>query len=69
LPGRTEFEPIVLERGVTHDHSFELWANKVWAIGTGPGAKTSLKDLRKDIRIELFNEAGQIVMAWKVFQC
>ena len=57
-PGRTRFEPIVLERGVTHDPDFEEWANKVWSFGTGPGAEVSLKDFRKDIVIELYNEAG-----------
>ena len=32
-PGRTEFEPITLERGVTHDTDFENWASKVWHVG------------------------------------
>ena len=67
-PGRTEFAPITLERGVTHDRSFEKWAGKVWT-GGGLGAEMSLKDFRKDVRIELFNEAGQLVMAWQVFRC
>jgi phage tail-like protein len=67
-PGRTEFEPIVLERGVTHDRSFESWVNKVWMTGP-PGTEMSLKDFRKNVRIELFNEAGQLVMAWQVFRC
>ena len=34
-PGRTEYEPITLERGVTHDVEFEQWANKVWNFGSG----------------------------------
>ncbi|MBV8529615.1 MAG: phage tail protein, partial [Candidatus Dormibacteraeota bacterium] len=68
-PGRTAFEPITLERGVTHDTAFEAWAAKVWALGAGLGAEVSLKDFRKDISIELLNEAGQLVMAWKVFRC
>jgi phage tail-like protein len=68
-PGRTEFDAVTLERGVTHDPEFEKWANKVWNFGAGLGAETSLKDFRKDIIIELYNEAGQIVSAYKVFRC
>ena len=68
-PGRTVYEPIVLQRGRTHDTEFEKWANKVWNFGSGMGAESSLKDFRKDIIIELYNEAGQLVMAFKVFRC
>ena len=68
-PGRTKYESITLERGVTHDPAFEQWANKVWHQGAGPGAEVSLKDFRKDIVIEVFNEAGQVVLAYKVYRC
>jgi phage tail-like protein len=68
-PGKTEFEAITLERGVTHDTEFEKWANKVWNFGSGLGAEVSLKDFRKDIIIELYNEAGQLALAYKVFRC
>ena len=68
-PGRTKYEPITLERGVTHDAEFEQWANRVWQFGAATGAEASLKDFRKDIRIELFNEAGQLVIAYNVFRC
>jgi len=68
-PGRTEFEAITLERGVTHDSEFEKWANKVWNFGAGLGAETSLKDFRKDVIIELYNEAGQVVIAYRVYRC
>jgi len=67
-PGRTEYEAITLERGVTHDAEFEKWANKVWNFGAGLGAEASLKDFRKDLIIELYNEAGQVVMAYRVFR-
>src|SRR5215207_11140342 len=60
-PGRTEYEPITLERGVTHDEEFEQWANKVWNFGAGLGAEVSLKNFRKDLIVELYNEAGQVV--------
>ena len=68
-PGRTTFEPIVLERGISHDAEFERWANKVWNFGAGPGAEVSLKDFRKDVVIALYNEAGQLVLAYKVYRC
>ena len=68
-PGRTEYEAITLERGVTHDPEFEKWANKVWNFGAGLGAEVSLKDFRKDIIIEIYNEAGQKAIAYKVFRC
>jgi phage tail-like protein len=68
-PGRTEFEAVTLERGVTHDVDFEQWANKVWNYGNGLGSETSLKDFRKDIILEVYNEAGQLVIAYKVFRC
>ena len=54
---------------MTHDVDFEQWANKVWNYGSGLGAEVSLKDFRKDIRIELLNEAGQVVIAYNVYRC
>jgi phage tail-like protein len=68
-PGRSEFEAITLERGVTHDLEFEKWANKVWNFGAGLGAEVSLKDFRKDMIIEVYNEAGQLAIAYKVYRC
>ena len=68
-PGRTEYEAITLERGVTHDIAFEAWANKVWNFGSGLGAEVSLKDFRKDVIIEVYNEAGQLAIAYHVFRC
>ncbi len=68
-PGRTKFDSITLERGVTHDVEFERWANKVWKFGSGLGSEVSLADFRKDIIIEFYNEAGQLALAYKVFRC
>ena len=68
-PGQTRYEPILLERGVTHDPDFEEWANKVSSFGSGSGGEVSLKDFRKDIIIELYNEAGQLAIAYKVYRC
>jgi len=68
-PGRSMYEPITLERGVTHDTEFEKWANKVWNFGAGEGSQVSLADFRKDILIDFFNEAGQKVLSYKVYRC
>ncbi len=68
-PGRSEYEPIMLSRGVTHDVDFEQWSNKVWNYGSGLGSETSLKDFRKDVIIDLYNEAGQLALSYKVYRC
>lgn len=68
-PGRTEYEAITMERGVTHDKEFEQWANKVWNYGSGLGSEVSLKDFRKDIIVEVYNEAGQLAIAYKIYRC
>lgn len=68
-PGRSKYEAITLERGVTHDPDFEAWAAKVWNVEAGLGAEVSLADFRKDLTIEMYNEAGQLAIAYKVFRC
>ncbi len=68
-PGRSKFEAITLERGVTHDPDFEAWASLVWNVEGGLGAEVSLADFRKDITIEMYNEAGQLAIAYNLFRC
>ncbi len=72
-PARTEYEPITLERGVTHDLAFEQWANKVWdyqnAQAQNADQEVSLADFRKDVIIDVFNEAGQKVISYHVYRC
>jgi phage tail-like protein len=68
-PGKTEYEAITLERGVTHDTEFEIWASKVWSLDSGLGSEISLKDFRKDLIIEVYNEAGQLALAYNVYRC
>src|SRR3546814_14889264 len=68
-PGRTKYEPITLERGVTHDSDFEQWANKIWNFGAGAGSEASLADFRKDLILDVFNEAGQKVLAYQLYRC
>ena len=68
-PGRTQFEAITLERGLTDDAAFEDWANLVWKLGASLGSEVALNEFRKDIFVELYNEAGQLVRAYKVYRC
>jgi phage tail-like protein len=67
--GLTQFAPITLERGLTDDTAFESWASLVWKLGASLGNEIALNEFRKDILIELYNEAGQLVRAYKVFRC
>jgi phage tail-like protein len=67
LPGKTKYEPVTLEAGVTHDLTFEDWANLVHNFeGDGAG---SLKGFRKDIILDVFNEGGQKVISYRLFRC
>src|SRR3954470_21032689 len=73
-PGRTKFEAITMERGVTHDLEFEAWANKVWNFGNAQAPaeqrdmEVSLKDFRRNLTIDVFNESGQKVISYKVYR-
>ncbi len=64
-PGSTKYGPVTLERGVTHDVKFEQWANKVWDAGPD----VSVADFRKDVVLDVFNEAGQKVLSYRLFRC
>jgi phage tail-like protein len=68
-PGQSKFEAVTVERGVTHDTEFLRWANKVWNFGAGLGAEVSLKDFRKDIILELCNEAGETAVSVNIYRC
>lgn len=67
LPGKTKYDPITLSAGVTHDPTFEKWANLV--NNFKGDAAISLKNFRKDIIIDVFNEADQVVLSYHVFRC
>jgi phage tail-like protein len=66
-PSTWKFEPITLERGVTHDPEFEAWAKLIF--NTDGDAAISLKEFRKDLIIELLNEQGTVAKAYKVYRC
>ena len=67
-PGRTEYDAITLERGVTHDPDFEAWAATVWQIGAGLGAEVSLASFRKDVILDFYNEAGQLAISYLIYR-
>jgi phage tail-like protein len=69
--GQSDFEPITLERGVTHDEEFEKWASMVWSYPDSDqfGESVKLASFRKDIVIEMYNVAGQKVLAYNVYRC
>lgn len=67
LPGKTKYDPITLTAGVTHDTAFEDWASLV--NNYQGDAAMSLKNFRKDIVIDVFNEAGQKAISYKVYRC
>ena len=70
LPGRTEYDPITLERAVTNDTVFEQWANKTWSYRNASGGlETSLQDFRRDLTIDVFDAAGQKVLSYQLFNC
>jgi phage tail-like protein len=68
-PGRTEYEAITLERGVTHDAEFEQWAHKVWNFQAALGGEVALQDFRKNLILEVYNEAGQLALRYKIYRC
>lgn len=68
-PGRSEYEAVTLERGVTHDQEFERWAGRVWNFGAGLGAEVMLADFRKEIIIDVYNEAGQLALSYVIHRC
>ncbi len=68
-PGETKYAPITLERGVTHDTEFEDWAGLVWKLHAGLGSEVGLKNFRKDITLELYNEPGQVAKAFRIYRC
>ena len=67
-PGQVKYEAFTMERGLTHDLEFVNWARLVYNYGAGLGAEVSLKNFRKDLVIEVYNEAGQLAVAYKVYR-
>ena len=69
LPGQTSYDPITLERGVTQDVQFEQWASQVWNFQAKAGMESSLANFRRNITLEVYNDAGQLVLAYNIYNC
>ena len=64
LPGRTKFEPVTLEAGLTHDRQFMNWADQ---INNPQGdAAMSLLNYRKEVVVEVLNLQGVPAMAFRL---
>lgn len=68
-PGMTNYKPVIIQRPRSADKEFERWANKVWNFGSGLGSEVSLRDFRKDIRIELCTKTGNVILAINIYRC
>jgi phage tail-like protein len=68
-PGKQKFEPVTCERGLTMDMVFHDWAGLVWNYGSALGSEVSLANFRKNLYLEFYNEAGQLVIAYKLYRC
>jgi len=66
-PGLNECDPVTIKNGVTMDRTFYQWAGKVWAPSNQFGMEVSLKDFRKNITLEVYNEAGQLAIAYTLY--
>ena len=67
LPGKTSYTAVTLEAGVTYDSSFEDWANLVNDFASH--SITNLGEFRKNITVDVFNEAGQKGFSYNLYRC
>lgn len=68
-PGQASYDPITLERGLTLDTEFEAWMRQIWNFGSGFGRQVALANYRRDVTLEFYNEAGQLVIGYNIFRC
>ena len=67
LPGKTSYADVSLEAGITYDSSFEDWANLVNDFASH--SITDLGEFRKNIIVDVFNEAGQKALSYNLYNC
>lgn len=65
--GRSSFEGVIMERGVTHDLEFEKWANKVHNYEGD--ATMDLAGYKKGLTLEIMNERGQVALRYFLYRC
>jgi phage tail-like protein len=61
--GRMKYDEITLERGLTQDSAFANWAAEVMGSAS---SEVSLSNFHKDIYLEFYNEAGQLVVNYRI---
>jgi phage tail-like protein len=66
-PGRTTYEAVTMERGLTHDLEFEKWANLVHQFSGDPAM--DLKNYKKELTLEVMNERGQVAKLYFLHRC
>jgi phage tail-like protein len=66
-PGQTKYDAVTIERGVSYDSTFQEWADKVWQLHSKD--ELSLQSFRKDIIIEMYNEANQLALSFNLYRC
>lgn len=66
-PGRTTYDGLTLERGITHDTEFEAWANKVHPYAGD--VAMDLADYKKELTLEVLNEKGHVALRYHLHDC
>ena len=66
-PGRTSYEGITLERGITHDTEFENWAKLVYPYEGDSLVKSD--KFKKKLILDILNEKGQIALRYYLYEC
>lgn len=66
LPRRGKYDSVSVTRGITPDPSFANWASQVWDYGSSLGSEVSLANFRKTISLEFYNEAGQLMVTYRI---
>lgn len=66
-PGRTTYDSLTMERGVTHDPEFEKWANLVHPF-SGDTAM-DLANYKKELTLEVLNEKGHVAKRYFLHNC
>ena len=66
-PGRTSYESVTMERGITHDVEFERWANLVHSFSGDPAM--DLVNYKKNLTLEVMNEKGHVAKRYALFRC
>lgn len=66
-PGRTSYDAVTMERGITHNTEFERWANLVHSYDGDPSM--DLVNYKQDLSLEVLNERGQVALRYFLYDC